>query len=164
MENNEFIEKYNDWNIKKQNINFSDNEDIYFKEMDIWWCSIGLNIGSESYGKGRDFRRPILIIRKLSDDLCIALPLTSKNKIGTWFVDVLLNDENRTVMLYQIRTLNRKRFQRKMGEVGIKDFNKVKEKLEKLLEFPENHHPAQAEIERVDGTSTLKGNSIISNS
>ena len=164
MENQEFIERYNDWNIKKQNINFSYNENIYFKEGDIWWCSIGLNIGSESYGKGKDFRRPILIIRKLSDDLCIALPLTSKIKIGSWFVDILLNNENRSVMLYQIRTLNRKRFQRKMGEVNIKDFVKVKEKLEKLLEFSINHHPTNVEIERVDGSATLKGNSIISNS
>ena len=66
MEDWEFIEKYNKWNIKKQNIHFLDNRDIYFKEGDIWWCSIGLNIGDESYGKGRDFRRPILIFKKLS--------------------------------------------------------------------------------------------------
>lgn len=164
MENNEFIEKYNNWNVKKQNMHFSNNDELYFKESDIWWCSIGINIGSESYGKGGDFRRPILIIRKLSDDLCIALPLTSKIKVGTWFVNILLNGENRTVMLYQIRTFNRKRFQRKIGEVSIKDFNKVKEKLERLLEFPENHHPTKVEIERVGKTPTPKDNPIISNS
>lgn len=135
MEKEEFIEKYNNWNIKKQEIQFSYIEETYFKEGDIWWCSLGQNIGSESYGKGKDYRRPILVIRKLSEDLCIALPLTSKKKIGTWFADILLNDESRCVMLYQIRTLNRKRFQRKMGEVSVEDFIKVKEKLESLLEL-----------------------------
>jgi mRNA interferase MazF len=152
MEKEEFIEKYNNWNIKKQEIQFSDIEETYFKEGDIWWCSLGQNIGTESYGKGRDYRRPILVIRKLSEDLCIALPLTSKTKIGTWFVDILLNYESRCVMLYQIRTLNRKRFQRKMGEVSIEDYIKVKEKLESLLEFSVNHHPTEVEIERVDAT------------
>lgn len=152
MEKEEFIEKYNNWNIKKQEIQFSDIEETYFKEGDIWWCSLGQNIGSESYGKGGDYRRPILVIRKLSEDLCIALPLTSKKKVGTWFVDILLNDESRCVMLYQIRTLNRKRFQRKMGEVSIENFIKVKEKLESLLEFSVNHHSTEVEIERVDAT------------
>ena len=137
----EFIEKYNNWNIKKQEIQFSDIEETYFKEGDVWWCSLGQNIGSESYGKGKDYRRPILVIRKLSEDLCIALPLTSKKKVGTWFVDILLNDESRCVMLYQIRTLNRKRFQRKMGEVSIEDFIKVKEKLESLLELSHKSSP-----------------------
>jgi mRNA interferase MazF len=155
MENNitnQITEKYNNWNIKKQEIQFSDIEESYFKEGDIWWCSLGQNIGNESYGKGNDYRRPILVIRKLSENLCIALPLTSKRKTGTWFTDILLDGESRCVMLYQIRTLNRKRFQRKMGEVGFEDFIQVKEKLECLLKFSKNHHPTEVEIERIDAT------------
>ncbi len=152
MEDWEFIEKYNKWNIKKQNIHFLDNRDIYFKEGDIWWCSIGLNIGDESYGKGRDFRRPILIFKKLSKDLCIALPLTSKLKKGTWFVDIILNNQSRCVMLYQIRVLNKKRFSIKIGEICDDDFNKVKRKLENLFEFSLNRHSTNVEIERVDAT------------
>ena len=138
MEREEIIKKYNEWNLKKQKINFLERplgEEIYFKEGDVWWCSIGINVGSESFGKGKNFRRPVLVIKKLSADLCIALPITSKQKIGTWFEDVLLNEENRYVMLYQIRTLNKKRFTIKMGELGSNDFIKVKEKLKTLLEF-----------------------------
>jgi mRNA interferase MazF len=152
MENKDFTEKYNDWNIKKQEIQFSSIEELYFKEGDIWWCSLGQNIGSESYGKGRNFRRPILVIRKLSGDLCVALPLTSKNKIGTWFVDILLNGESRCVMLYQIRTLNKKRFSIKIGELSDDDLNNVKEKLECLLELSKNRHSTEVEIERIDAT------------
>jgi mRNA interferase MazF len=152
MENNDLTKKYDNWNIKKQEIQFSIIEESYFKEGDIWWCSLGQNIGNETYGKGDDYRRPILVIRKLSSDLCVALPLTSKQKTGTWFTDILLDGESRCVMLYQIRTLNRKRFQRKMGEVSVEDFIKIKEKLESLLEFPANHHPTEVEIERIDAT------------
>ena len=152
MKNEEFIEKYNNWNIKKQEIQFSDIEEMYFKEGDIWWCSLGQNIGNESYGKGKNYRRPVLVFRKLSEDLCIALPLTSKKKEGTWFVDISLNSENRCVMLYQIRALNKKRFSIKIGEIDNLDFIRVKEKLESLLEFSKNRHSTGVEIERVDAT------------
>ncbi|MEK7658251.1 MAG: type II toxin-antitoxin system PemK/MazF family toxin [Patescibacteria group bacterium] len=128
--------KFNSWNIKKQEIHFSDRtEDIYFKEGQIWWCSVGQNVGSESFGKGEYFMRPILIIKKLSSDLCIALPLTSKKKTGTWFEEITFAGEKICVLLYQIRTFNKKRFQRKMGELDQKYFMRVKEKLEALLEL-----------------------------
>lgn len=130
-------EKFNSWNIKKQEIHFSERtSDVYFKAGQIWWCSVGQNVGSESYGKGKDFRRPILIYKKLSTDLCIALPMTSKEKkSGSWFIDVTFGGQTAWVLLYQIRVLNKKRFQRKIGELDEKDFLRVKQKLEKLFEF-----------------------------
>lgn len=77
----------------------------------------------------------MLIIKKLSSDLCIALPITSKKREGTWFIDVVLEGENRFVMLHQIRVLSKKRFQHKIGKLNKKDFNRVKEKLQILLEL-----------------------------
>jgi len=128
--------KFNSWNVKKQEIHFSDRTDkMYFKEGQIWWCSVGQNVGSESFGKGENFMRPILIVKKLSSDLCIALPLTSKKKTGTWFEYINFEGEEICVLLYQIRIFNKKRFQRKIGELDQKDFLRVKEKLEALLEL-----------------------------
>lgn len=138
MENEDFIQKFDEWNIKKKNIQFFERppgEEIYFREGDVWWCSIGLNVGSESFGKGKNFRRPVLVIKKLSADLCIALPITSQQKIGTWFENITLNNENRYIMLYQIRVLNKKRFTIKIGDINYLDFKRVKEKLKTLLEL-----------------------------
>gem|GEM_PF-6410142 len=42
--------QFDDWNILKKEIQGKES-DIYFKESDIWWVSIGQNIKSESYGK-----------------------------------------------------------------------------------------------------------------
>ena len=127
---------YDKWNDKKKELQKSSLlKTIYFKEGDIWWCSLGLNIGDESFGKGEFFRRPVLVYRKLSNNMCIAIPLTSKEKTGTWFVDITLNSETRCAMLYQIRTLHKKRFQYKIGQLSKADLIKVKEKLEVLLEL-----------------------------
>ncbi len=134
--NKEISDEYNAWNIRKKNLQIATrNKNLYFKEKDVWWCAVGLNIGEESNGKGEYFRRPILIIKKLSADLCIGLPLTSKRKIGSWFIDILLEKETRYVMLYQIRIFHKKRFQHKIGNVSDEDFFKVKQKLKVLLEF-----------------------------
>lgn len=146
---------FDKWNEKKKNVDLStDSDKIYFKEGQIWWCSFGLNIGSESYGKGENFRRPILVVKKLSSDLCIALPLTSKEKNGSWFLDITLQGEKRWVMLYQIKMLDKKRFYLKIGELDNKDFNRVKEKLESLLELS-NRHSDESEIEGINPKSNI---------
>ena len=127
---------YNQWNIKKQDLQKMNVKDwIYFNKGDVWWCALGLNLGSETFGKGRDFCRPILIIKRLSSELCIGLPLTSNKKEGTWFTKISLKNESRWVMLHQIRMIHKKRFQRKIGRISEGDFKRTKEKLETLLEF-----------------------------
>jgi len=138
MEKEEYIEKYNQWNIKKQDIQFSERseeDEIYFKEGDIWWSAIGINVGDESLGKGEVFRRPVLVFKKLSSNLCIALPMTSKPKFGTWFFNIMFDNERVCVLLYQIRILDKKRFQLKIGELDISTFKQIKEKLKTLLEL-----------------------------
>ena len=39
--------QYNSWNTQKQIITESfENERVYFNEGEVWWCSLGLNIGN----------------------------------------------------------------------------------------------------------------------
>jgi mRNA interferase MazF len=53
------------WFIQKAELAAKEHHPPYFKNGEIWWCSIGENIGSEMYGKGEFYRRPVLVIRKL---------------------------------------------------------------------------------------------------
>ena len=54
---------FDHWNKSKKKIEVRRDKFLY-KEGDVWWCSVGLNIGTESCGKGGEFRRPVLIIKK----------------------------------------------------------------------------------------------------
>ncbi len=154
--NIELLRQYDIWNEKKKGLQTESSSDqIYFNEADIWWCSVGLNVGREAFGKGKDFRRPILIIKKLSAELCIALPLTSKKKDGTWFVEIPIMNGINWIMLHQIRTLHRKRLQHKITRLEKEDFMRVKEKLELLLELSPNNHPAFAGIEGISPKSAI---------
>lgn len=148
---NEELEKskqYDDWNEKKKLIEQDRRfRRLYFKESDIWWCSLGKNIGTESFGKGENFRRPIIILKKLSAEMCIALPITTQRKEGSWFVEISFQGEKRWVLLHQIRMVHVKRFQRHMAEITSEDMFLVKEKLKTLLELSLNHHPTEVRIE-----------------
>ncbi|OGI78658.1 hypothetical protein A3C57_01950 [Candidatus Nomurabacteria bacterium RIFCSPHIGHO2_02_FULL_33_12] len=125
---------FDNWNNVKKELSKKE-EKFFFKDGEIWWVSVGQNLGTESYGKGDTFRRPVLIIKKLSGDSCIVLPLTSKSKDGSWFIDITFQNEIKSVLLYQIKMMHTKRFQRRLGALDEADFKRVKEKLKVLLEL-----------------------------
>ena len=76
------------WIGIKQKLDDSNHKPPYFKEREIWWASIGENIGTEMNGKNSYFRRPVLIVRKLDTYSFVCVPLTSKQKEGSWYVPI----------------------------------------------------------------------------
>jgi mRNA interferase MazF len=122
------------WNEQKKLLN-TKNEKFFFKEGEIWWCSIGMNVGAESYGKGQTFNRPVLVLKKLSEKSFIGIPLSSKIKQGSWFIDITLPEGKRTALLYQIRMLSTNRFQWHIDTLESEEFMQVKQKLKQLLEL-----------------------------
>jgi mRNA interferase MazF len=122
------------WNEQKKLLN-TKNEKFFFKEGEIWWCSIGMNVGAESYGKGQTFNRPVLVLKRLSSDSFIGIPLSTKPKIGSWYVQVIFLGEKSIALLHQIKMFSASRFQRRMAKLNNEDFARVKEKLEALLKL-----------------------------
>ena len=55
---------FDNWNNIKKKL---DKREKYpsFKEREIWWTNIGLNVGDEECGKGEKSVRPILIVKKV---------------------------------------------------------------------------------------------------
>ena len=125
---------FDKWNNIKKELE-KKIEKFFFKEGEVWWMSVGINIANESCGKGEIFRRPVLILRKLSGNSFIGLPLSSKEKAGSWFTDISINNQKRCVLLYQIRMFCTNRFESRMTTLDDADFKNVKEKLERLLKL-----------------------------
>lgn len=125
---------FDKWNSKKKELEKLSKK-FLFKTGDIWWCSVGLNIKAESCGKGEDYQRPVLVLRKLSGENFIGIPLSTKKKEGTWFCEITVHGEKRYTLLYQIRMFSANRFQRRLASLDDTDFKKVKEKLKELLEL-----------------------------
>ncbi len=77
-----YTKNFDKWSVLKKHINTFEKVPT-IKERDIWWCSLGVNIGNEMDGKNELFHRPVIILKKLSHDLCLVAPITSKLKNGT---------------------------------------------------------------------------------
>ena len=92
------------------------NESVpQFSEREVWWCSLGANIGHEEDGKNQLFERPIFVLKKYNKDLFLALPLSTAKKSSRFYHPLSVGDVNTIVMLSQARVLSAKRLQRRLG-------------------------------------------------
>ena len=118
------LELFDEWNIVKKKLQ-QRHTVKFFRERQVWWCSIGQNLGSESYGKGKTFTRPVLIFKKLSGEMFLGLPITSRAKQGSWFVPIRHKGQEITILLNQTRVYDKKRLIDRFGEVDDADFDKI---------------------------------------
>jgi mRNA-degrading endonuclease toxin of MazEF toxin-antitoxin module len=105
---------------------------VVFKEGEIWWCSMGLNIGEEVYGKGVNFARPVLVFKKLTKNSFLGLPITGSEKTGIWYVPVDLPKRKSSIMLNQAKVIDKKRLRNKMAEMKVPDYLAVKKAFHEL--------------------------------
>ncbi|HNP66278.1 MAG TPA: type II toxin-antitoxin system PemK/MazF family toxin [Aequorivita sp.] len=132
------------WNEQKK---ITDNKEVtdtfYYKEREIWWSSLGVNIGCEIDGKNENFERPILVIKKVNKHQFFGIPLTSQNKEGFFYEKVNYSDGGvGTINLSQIRVLSTKRIIRKIGMVDLTDFERVKDKFTDYFNQTKKSDPA----------------------
>jgi hypothetical protein len=92
-----------------------------------------LNIKSEACWKWENFRRPVLIIKKLSSSACIVIPLSTQIKIGTWFANYEIWGIEYTALLYQIKMMHINRFYVNEWKLDRKQFLEIKKRLKSLL-------------------------------
>lgn len=128
------MENYDEWNNLKKKIS-NKNIKILFKEGDIWWMSLGLNIGEEMYGKDYNFSRPVIVFKKLTSKTCIVLPLSTKQKQGTWYFSLKIQDKIQTISLHQIRFVSVKRFIKKIAQIPESDFELIRKAVENFYGF-----------------------------
>lgn len=123
---------------------------LLFKEGEIWWCSIGMNIGVEIFGKDIDFGRPVIIFKKINANSFLGIPLTTQPKEDMWHIPFIHADRKQYGIFSQIRTLDSKRLINKMGSLSPENLNKIKGCFAKLY-VPENTHPVSPSEERERG-------------
>lgn len=123
---------FDGWNSKKKELNNNIFND-YVRTKEVWWCSLGVNIGFEQDGKHEYFERPILIIRKLSRDVVIIVPLSSKVKRNPYCVNFIHNNQEFSALISQVRLISTKRLNRKIYEMDGNLFNQIREAVKKLI-------------------------------
>ena len=92
-----------------------------------------INIGVEIDGKNDNFKRPILILKKFSDEIILAVPLTTKKHDGDWYYNFTFNDIEQWAILNQVKVLDTKRLIENMGELSESKVENILNEYIKLI-------------------------------
>lgn len=119
--------EFKEWMKIKEKLHFNNkNKSPLITDSDIWWLSIGKNVGYELDGKSELFSRPVLVFKKLSHNTFLGIPMTTKKKGGSWFVQAKQGGVEVSMILSQVRVFDTKRLSSRIGRLDDEDFNKVK--------------------------------------
>lgn len=124
---------FDKWNKKKKELHKQINAP-FFHEREIWWCSLGVNIGFEQDGSGDEYRRPILILKGMSKKTFLAIPLTKSTKQHSMRPPIgIIETEKAHALLSQIRVIDSKRLVRKIGYLNKEIFENIRKTVKDLL-------------------------------
>lgn len=130
------IKDYNLWH-KLKTLLHNEGSRVFFHEREVWWCSIGMNVGFEQDGKGESFARPVLVFRKFNNEIFWAIPLTTKIKTGKYYLPVDLGDGiQRAAIISQLRLVDSKRLYQKIGVLGETEYDKLIEAVIAICKGP----------------------------
>ncbi len=126
------VKHFLEWIGIKQSLHERDVRSPYFKEGEMWWAHVGENIGSEVDGKGNAFTRPVVVFRKLGAFTLLAIPTSTKEKEGTWYITFRHKGINEIALLSQIRVISFKRLKEKIGQLDEQDMMRIRDGFRKL--------------------------------
>jgi mRNA-degrading endonuclease toxin of MazEF toxin-antitoxin module len=128
------VKKYNAWNEIKKKIDLKTTKIVVPKEREVYWASIGENIGNEQNGKGDIFSRPVLIIKRFSKSMFFGVPLSTQIKEGSFFYNFTFLEKSSNALIVQGRLFDTKRLENRIGMINKDDFENIKRSLKELLD------------------------------
>ncbi len=122
------------WHIKKSDLH-ENNPRLHFHEREVWSTVVGANIGYEQDGKGEEYLRPILVLKKFNNETLWAIFLTKKKKSGKYYFEFKSKDNNiSTANLSQLRLIDSKRLKYRIGSISETNFMELKKRIMALLQ------------------------------
>lgn len=127
------IKDFDTWNENKKLIH-TKNENKLYHNREIWWCSLGVNVGFEQDGDDIKHERPILILKGLSRNTCLVIPLTtSLNRHKMRIYLGLVDGKQASALLSQIRVIDTKRLINRIAIIDQKLFEDIRKATKDLL-------------------------------
>jgi len=129
------IKKFDEWNKLKKEI---DNKtELWFtpSAWEIWYINLGVNIWNESLWKWNEFKRAVLVIKKLWN-MFFCFSMTTQWKDNHIFYLKISNNyfnKNSYIIKSQLKSLDKKRFVERIWRLSNKDFFEIKKELKEFI-------------------------------
>jgi mRNA interferase MazF len=134
---NSFDENFNNWNEVKKETN-EEKVLVGFRNRDIFYMKMGQNIGFEQNGKGTNFVRPIIVLKKFNKNMFFGIPLSTQIKEGDFYYYLEFKNKvgisKNIALLSQMKLYSTNRLLNKIGVMDKDDFQKMKDKFKKLID------------------------------
>lgn len=114
------------WIGLKERLDQSTHEPPLVSRGDIWWASVGKNVGSEINGKNNLFSRPVVVLKKLARGFYFIVPTTTQIREGTWYIPFCHQETGMIACLHQARAIDHRRLSSKIGTIDDEDFARIK--------------------------------------
>ncbi|HTB32791.1 MAG TPA: type II toxin-antitoxin system PemK/MazF family toxin [Bacteroidia bacterium] len=125
--------EFDEWNIQKKSIN-AEPEGRLYRKREVWWCSLGINVGFEQDGSGKNYQRPVIILRGFSKQVCLIVPLTTSKKTNPYHVPVgIIEGKPAFVIISQIKLIDTKRLENKITVLDKATFESIRKAVKALL-------------------------------
>ncbi|MEK7640467.1 MAG: type II toxin-antitoxin system PemK/MazF family toxin [Patescibacteria group bacterium] len=117
---------FDSWLAIKKQVNATEGR-AFAHPREIWWCSLGVNVGAETDGKNDNFERPVIVMKVYNKETLLVLPITSKPKNDVFHHKIITEQKVTWVKLTQSRVISNKRLLRKVDVLGEEEFKTLKE-------------------------------------
>ncbi len=125
------MKKFDEWNRVKKIVEEKDR--VKYSAGDVWMVHVGENVGVEEGGKGDDFMRPVVVIKKFNNSFCICVPLSTTRKTGIYYHQFEFQKKTSNALLSHVKSIDVKRFRYRLGRISAKHLEELKTKTRILL-------------------------------
>ena len=123
--NKEIVKDFDGWIVRKKAIHAMPGT-AFAHPREIWWCSVGVNIGAEIDVKNENYERPVIVIKVYNKETLLVLPITSLEKNDRFHHKINADKKTVWVKLTQHRVISNKRLIRKIDMLGQTEFDELK--------------------------------------
>ena len=127
-----YEKNFDAWNEKKKIIH-ERKPPTRIQSGDVWWCSIGVNVGHEEDGKNEWLERPVCIIRRFGSELVWIVPTTTQHHEGPYYVHALIGKRENWIMITHVHLLSTRRLYRKVGSISSEALVEICDKIADLF-------------------------------
>jgi len=123
---------FDKWNTVKKKTNYERAR--FYTVREIWWCRLGVNVGTEQDGSGESFLRPVVIVRSFGSETCVVVPLTASRRQHPLRIPVgKVQQQDATALLSQIRVIDTRRLVEKVGFLNKDTFTELRKAVRRLF-------------------------------
>ena len=99
----------------------------FYTVREIWWCRIGVNVGTEQDGNSENFVRPALIILGLGRNACVIVPLTTSKREHPLRIPVgIIEGREARANISQLRVIDTRRLGEKICFLDKEHFTNIR--------------------------------------